>query len=77
LNQTIARSKVAELIEEYLWRKLNTTKDRLPVQYLDETQLQNLLESSLDYEDQIYSNRTEEAPARKYGSSFFEAVQRK
>ena len=34
VNQTIARFKVAELIEEYLLRKLNTTIDRLDIHIL-------------------------------------------
>ena len=76
-NQTTtARFKIAEMAEKYLLRKLNTTMDKLPLVCLNETHLQNLLQKSLQYENQMYPNQSEES-ARHHELVFFEAVERK
>jgi len=47
VNQHIPRSEVARLTEEHLLKNLATTKDRLPRQCLNETELQHFLMISL------------------------------
>jgi hypothetical protein len=92
VNQTtnIARFKVTELIEEYLFSKLNNTYiNNLPMQCPNETQLENLLHTSLEYEDQIMymlyptnnqssssSSDDNVAATKQQKLTFFEAVQK-
>lgn len=73
---TVARFKIAEMTENYLLRKLNTTINNLPLVCLDKTQLQDLLEKSIRYENQIYPGQSKDVAIR-HESSFFDAVERK
>lgn len=73
IGTTMPRFKVAELAEQHLLKKLNTTIELLPKICPNENLLHELLNNSLKYEQRIYPDLRSEEASGEHRSAFWKA----
>jgi len=76
LSKNASREEIGLLTEKNLLKKLNTTIDNLPLTCVKKSQLLNLLEVSLKYEQQLFPDQPKEATIQ-HSSAFHEASKKK
>ena len=76
MDKELTRPTVAAFLEKHLLRFINKTADDLPLQCLNDTQLQVFLNRSLDYEKQMYPSQADDTTSQ-HKSAFAEASMKK